>query len=76
MEIQSTKLLLVLEKALMERKEKIVSFNKGLQEMAIEHPPDNEIFNQISKLHLNELESIEELMGGINHEINKSNQTN
>lgn len=73
MEIQSTKLLLVLEKALMERKEKIVSFNKGLQEMAIGHPPDKEIFNKISKLHLNELESIEELMGGINHEINKTN---
>jgi len=78
MEIQSIKLLKVLHVALSDRKRKIQDHVTETNKLFIDpdkngdKPPDNLIFQEIVQMHENEMKMINELIGGIENEISKS----
>lgn len=77
MEIQSTKFLKVLNIALSDRKKKLEEYVINMQRVLIDvngsNTGDTQIFSEITKFHENEIKIINELIGGVNHEIDKSN---
>lgn len=78
MEIQSIKLLKVLHVALSDRKRKIQDHISETQKLFInsdkngDKPPDYLIFEEIVQMHEKEIKMINELIGGIDNEISKS----
>jgi hypothetical protein len=77
MEIQSIKLLKVLHVALSDRKKKLEEYVINMQRVVNGSNTGNtQIFSEITKFHKNEIKIIDELIGGVNHEIDKSNNNN